>query len=72
MYYHLLYLFLADLFQNSTYEIKKGGKYMEIFYSNLVALHLLQCCLYQVSMIHVVEVDETWMQRGQLLDIQNI
>ena len=46
---------------------------MEIFYSNTVALHLLQCCLYQVSMIHVVEVDDiTWMQRGQLLDIQNI
>ena len=46
---------------------------MEKFCSNTVALHLLLCCLHRASMLHTVEVDGTaCMQRGPLLDIQNV
>ena len=45
----------------------------QTFYSNTVALHLLLRCLDRASMQHIVEVDGTvWMQRGPLLDIQNV
>ena len=44
---------------------------METFCSSTVALHLLHC-LDRASMLRI-EVDVTvWMQRGPLLDIQNV
>ena len=46
---------------------------MEKFCFNTVALHLLLCCLDRASMLRIAEVDGTvWMQRGLLLDIQNV
>ena len=46
---------------------------METFCSNTVAFHLLLCCLDRASILRIMEVDGTaWMQRGPLLDIQNV
>ena len=46
---------------------------MEKFCSNTVALDLLLCCLDRASMLRIVEGDGTAsMQRGPLLDIQNV
>ena len=45
----------------------------ETFCFNTVALHLLLCCLDRAFMQRIVEVDGTvWMQRGPLLDSQNV
>ena len=46
---------------------------MELFNSNTTPLYLLLCYLDRDSMLHIMEVDGTaWMQRGRLLDIQNV
>ena len=46
---------------------------METFYSNTTPLYLLLRYLDRASMLHIMVVDGTaWMQRGLLLDIQNV